>query len=165
MNFSQLRIGIGHDTHRLRDGGRLVLGGVEIDHHRSLEGHSDADVLLHAITDAILGAAALGDIGEMFPNTDPANRDRDSGEMLALAANSVREAGFQIINLDCILFAQQPKLSQYKRKIAVRIAQLLQIPSDQVGVKAKTGEAVGPVGEELAMQAQCVALLSQTKTS
>ena len=159
MNPTQLRIGIGHDTHRLQAGGRLMLGGVEIPHSHSLVGHSDADVLLHAVTDAILGAAAMGDIGELFPNDDDQNKDRDSADMLKLAAAKVMSRGFQIINLDCIVFAQQPKLSAFKQVIAQRIAEILSIDAGQVGVKAKTGEHVGPVGNEEAMQAQCVALL------
>lgn len=159
--ISNIRIGIGHDTHRLKPGGPLRLGGIDVPHDASLDGHSDADVLLHAVTDALLGAAALGDIGELFPNTDPANKNRDSGELLRLAMDQVAGAGFQIINLDCIVFAQAPKLSPFKRPIAQRIAEILDIESEQVGVKAKTGEGVGPVGEQLAIQAQCVALLQR----
>jgi 2-C-methyl-D-erythritol 2,4-cyclodiphosphate synthase len=122
-------------------------------------GHSDADVLLHALTDALLGASSLGDIGEMFPNTDPANRGRDSGDMLSLAWQVVREQGFRIVNLDCIVFLQEPKLSAYKLPIRQRIAELLELPIDRVGVKAKTGEAVGPVGRQEAIMAECVVLL------
>lgn len=159
VNPLNLRIGIGHDTHRLIEGGTLWLGGVEVEHTHSLDGHSDADVLLHAVTDAILGAAALGDIGEMFPNTDQRNAGRDSAEMLSLAARSVRESGFEFINLDCIVFAQTPKLSSYKKTIADRVASVLGISADRVGVKAKTGEGVGTVGRCEVMKAQCVALL------
>jgi 2-C-methyl-D-erythritol 2,4-cyclodiphosphate synthase len=122
-------------------------------------GHSDADVLLHALTDALLGASSLGDIGEMFPNTDPANHGRDSGDMLSLAWQVVREQGFRIVNLDCIVFLQEPKLSAYKLPIRQRIAELLELPIDRVGVKAKTGEAVGPVGRQEAIMAECVVLL------
>ena len=116
---------------------------------------------MHAITDALLGAAALGDIGEMFPNTDVANRGRDSAEMLGLASQRVREAGFEIVNVDCIVFAEQPKLSPWKGWIRERIAQILQIAIGQVGVKAKTGEGLGTVGREEAIMAQCVALLER----
>ena len=158
-SFRSLRVGIGHDTHRLKSGGDLVLGGIKIDHTHSLDGHSDADVLLHAVTDAVLGAASLGDIGELFPNSSDENKNRDSGEMLQLAMTKVQNAGFSIINLDCIVFAQSPKLSPYKQAIAANIAQLLKISPDRVGVKAKTGEGVGPVGTKAAMKAQCVALL------
>ena len=162
MDPTKLRIGIGHDTHRLQAGGELVLGGVSVPHTHSLVGHSDADVLLHAITDAILGAASLGDIGELFPNTSDENKHRDSADMLAIAADKVRAAGFVIINVDCILFAERPKLSPYKRTITARIAEVLSVEQNRVGVKAKTGEKVGPVGKEEAMQAQAVALLVQT---
>lgn len=154
-----LRVGIGHDTHRLSSGGPLILGGVEVEHHRHAVGHSDADVLLHAVTDAVLGAAALGDIGELFPDTDPANHQRDSAEMLHAAVALVRDAGFQLVNVDCIVFAQRPKLSPHKLAIRQRIAQILDINVKLVGVKAKTGEGVGPIGEEKAIAAQCVALL------
>ena len=159
MNPATFRIGIGHDTHRIELGGPLRLGGINIEHTHSLVGHSDADVLLHAITDSILGAAALGDIGELFPDTSSKNKDRDSAEMLALAAEKVAAAGYQIANLDCIVFAQQPKLSPYKRKIADAVAGILDLDPGQVGVKAKTGEGVGPVGQGEIMMAQCVALI------
>ena len=165
MDPTKLRIGIGHDTHRLQTGGELILGGVSVPHTHSLVGHSDADVLLHAITDAILGAASLGDIGELFPNTSDENKHRDSADMLAIAADKVRKAGFEIINVDCILFAELPKLSPYKRAIAGRVAEVLSVEQNRVGVKAKTGEKVGPVGKQEAMQAQAVALLVQTGDS
>ncbi|MFO0885217.1 MAG: 2-C-methyl-D-erythritol 2,4-cyclodiphosphate synthase [Pirellulales bacterium] len=153
------RIGIGHDTHRLEPGGPLRVGGVDIPHHKQAVGHSDADVLLHAITDAVLGAAALGDIGELFPDNDPANRGRDSAEFLIAAWNKVEAAGYSLVNLDCIVFAQHPKLSPFKGQIQSRIAQILKVEAGQVGVKAKTGELVGPVGREEAIEAQVVALL------
>jgi 2-C-methyl-D-erythritol 2,4-cyclodiphosphate synthase len=153
------RVGIGHDTHRLRAGSSIRLGGIEIPHDRELVGHSDADVLLHAATDALLGAAGLGDIGELFPDTDPANRGRDSAEMLVAAREAVAEAGWQIANLDCIVHAQRPRLSAYKQAMRRRIAEILQIAPEQIGVKAKTGEQVGPVGREEAIEAQCVVLL------
>lgn len=159
--MSNLRIGIGHDTHRLGAGGPLRLGGVDVPSDWHAVGHSDADVLLHAITDAVLGAAALGDIGEMFPDTDESNKNRDSAEMLSVAASNVADRGFAIVNLDCIVFAQRPKLSPHKRQIAERIADILEIPADCVGIKAKTGEQVGPVGRQEAIQAQCVALLER----
>ena len=142
----------------------MRVGGVQVPHDHHLVGHSDADVLLHAVTDAILGAAALGDIGELFPDTDEANRGRNSGEMLQLAHQRVREAGFRVVNLDCIVFAQRPRLTPYKPAIRQRIAGLLGITLDQVGMKAKTGEALGVVGREEAMLAQCVALLETCTT-
>lgn len=154
-----VRIGIGHDTHRLEPGKPLILGGVVIPHPKGLAGHSDADVLLHAVTDALLGAAALGDIGEFFPNDDPANRGRDSAEMLSIALDKVVKAGYRVNNADCIVFAQQPKLSTFKDAIRQRIAELLDVDTSCVGLKAKTGEGVGPVGREEAMMAQCVVLI------
>ena len=137
------------------------MGGVKIPHDQGLVGHSDADVLLHAITDALLGAAAMGDIGELFPDTNEANRGRDSADMLAQAWSQVAAAGYRIANLDCIIFAQRPKLSAYKNQIRERIAELLKIEPDCVGVKAKTGERVGPVGREEAVLAEVVVLLEK----
>ena len=154
-----MRIGLGEDTHRLTDGGPLRLGGIDIPHTKQAVGHSDADVLLHAITDALLGAAGLPDIGQLFPNTDEANRGRDSAEMLKLAYAKVSEAGYQVVDLDCVVAAQQPKLSPHKQTICRRIAEILSLTEDQVNVKAKTGEGVGPVGEQLAIEARCVVLL------
>lgn len=153
------RVGIGHDTHRLVAGGPLRIGGVEIPHDRHLAGHSDADVLLHAITDALLGAAALGDIGEHFPDTEEANRGRDSAEMLRQAHALVRRAGYRVLNLDAIVFAQRPKLGQFKARIRERIGELLELAVGEVGLKAKTGEHVGTIGREEAIMAQCVVLL------
>lgn len=137
----------------------MRLGGVEVPFDHGLVGHSDADVLLHAITDALLGALALGDIGEMFPDNDPANRGRDSAEMLSLALARVGEAGYRVSNVDCILFAQQPKISPHKLAIRQRLAELLKVDLDRVGLKAKTGELVGPVGRQEAMMAECVVLV------
>ena len=154
-----MRVGIGHDTHRLGQGGPLRLGGVEIPHDRHLVGHSDADVLLHAITDALLGAAALGDIGELFPDNDPANHGRDSADMLRLAYERVQQAGYQLVNLDCVVLAQKPKFLPYREAIRNRIAGILSVEPNQIGVKAKTGEQVGIVGREEAIVAECVALL------
>ena len=154
-----VRVGIGHDTHRLAPGGPLRLGGMDIPFGYGAVGHSDADVLLHAITDALLGAAALGDIGEMFPDTDPANRGRDSAEMLRLALAKVQQAGFRVANIDAIVFAQQPKLSPFKDAIRQRLAELLELSVDRVGLKAKTGEHVGPVGRLEAVMAETVVLL------
>jgi len=132
---------------------------IPFDH--GLVGHSDADVLLHAVTDALLGAAALGDIGELFPDTDEANRGRDSADMLSLALERVQAAGYEVVNVDTIVFAQQPKLSPFKEPIRRRIAELLGITVDRVGVKAKTGERVGPVGRQEAVMAAAVVLLEK----
>jgi 2-C-methyl-D-erythritol 2,4-cyclodiphosphate synthase len=157
-----MRVGIGHDTHTLAAGGPLRLGGIDIPHDKHAVGHSDADVLLHAITDALLGAAALGDIGELFPDTDEANRGRDSADMLRRAAARVSEQGYKIGNLDCIVFAQRPKLGPFKEAIRTRIGEVLAIELAQVGLKAKTGEAVGEIGREELIAAQCIVLLTST---
>ena len=162
-DLPHLRIGIGHDTHRLKPGGPLRLGGIDIPFDFSLDGHSDADVLLHAITDAVLGAAAKGDIGELFPDTAAENAGRDSADMLLLAMQKLAAEGFQIINLDCIVFAEKPKMSAFKTPIAERVAEILKIAPSQVGVKAKTGEGVGAIGGGEVMMAQCVALLQQIR--
>ena len=153
------RVGLGHDTHRLVAGKPLVLGGIHIEYVMGLDGHSDADVLLHAVTDALLGAAGLGDIGELFPDTDPQYRGADSAQFLDAALVRVRQAGWQPVNLDCTIHAQRPKLSAYKPIIKQRLAELLQIPADAVNVKAKTGERVGPVGREEAMCADAIVLI------
>jgi 2-C-methyl-D-erythritol 2,4-cyclodiphosphate synthase len=154
-----VRVGIGHDTHRLAPGGPLRLGGIDVPHEQGMVGHSDADVLLHAITDALLGAAALGDIGELFPDTDPANRGRDSADMLRRALDRVSAAGFRLVNLDAIVFAERPKLSAFKTSIRQRIAEIVGLPLEGVGFKAKTGERVGPVGRQEAIMAEAVVLL------
>lgn len=155
------RVGLGHDTHRLGDGGPLRVGGIDIPHAKHALGHSDADVLLHAITDALLGGAALGDIGQMFPDTDPANRGRDSADMLRLAYAEVLASGYTIGNIDCVVFAQKPKIGPHREAICHRIAEILNIDPQQVGVKAKTGELVGPIGREEAIAAECIALLTK----
>jgi 2-C-methyl-D-erythritol 2,4-cyclodiphosphate synthase len=155
------RVGIGHDTHRLASGGPLRVGGIDIPHDKHAVGHSDADVLLHAITDALLGAAALGDIGQMFPDTDEANRGRDSAEMLSLASARVQAAGFRIVNLDCIVFAQRPKISGHNVAVRRRVAEILGVTIDQIGLKGKTGEGVGEIGREELIAAQCVLMLEQ----
>ncbi len=154
-----LRVGIGHDTHRLGSGGPLVLGGLSIEHDRHAVGHSDADVLLHAITDAVLGAVAQGDIGGLFPDTDPANEGRDSAEMLQAAVARIASAGWRIVNLDCIVLTERPKLSPHQLALRKRIAEILGLDVELVSVKAKTGESVGPIGREEAISAQCVVLL------
>ncbi len=165
VDMPRMRIGIGHDTHRLEDHGPLRLGGIDHDADCHLVGVSDADVLLHALTDALLGAAGLGDIGDWFPDTDPKNRDRDSTEMLLLAYQACRQAGYEIANLDCIVFAERPKLGPRKRQIADRIASILQIDPKWVNVKAKTGEGLGSVGRGQAMMAECIVLLNESNES
>ena len=128
-------------------------------HDRHSVGHSDADVLLHAVTDALLGAAALGDIGELFPDSDPANRGRDSAEMLDIARDKVTAAGYRIVNLDAVVHLERPKLSPHKARIRARLAELLKIDVDRIGLKAKTGEGVGAVGTEQLVEVRCVVLL------
>ena len=161
---SPLRIGLGEDSHRTAAGGPLRIGGIDVPHDRRLAGHSDADVLLHVVTDALLGAAGLPDIGELFPNTDDANRNRDSAEMLRLAYDRVVGAGYRLVNLDCVVAAQKPKLSPHKEPIIRRIAEILGVEPSQINVKAKTGEGVGPVGLEELIEARCVALLEPAST-
>jgi 2-C-methyl-D-erythritol 2,4-cyclodiphosphate synthase len=154
-----MRVGIGYDLHRLQPGGPLRLGGVDIPHDRESVGHSDGDALLHAVVDALLGAAALGDVGQMFPDTDPVNRGRDSAEMLAAALDAVAALGWRIVNIDCIVFAQRPKLLPHRQTIRQRVADVLGIELERVGLQAKTGEGIGSIGREEAVAAQCVALL------
>ena len=154
-----LRIGEGWDIHQLVAGRKLVLGGVEVPHITGLFGHSDADVLLHAITDALLGAAGLGDIGRHFPDTDAQFRGADSAVLLAEAARRVRAEGWQIGNVDSTVIAQAPKLAPHIPAMCARIAEVLGIDVSQVNVKAKTAEKLGPVGEGRAMEARAAALL------
>jgi 2-C-methyl-D-erythritol 2,4-cyclodiphosphate synthase len=154
-----VRIGEGWDIHTLVEGRKLMLGGVEIPHSKGLLGHSDADALLHAITDALLGAAALGDIGTLFPDTDAQFKGADSAVLLAEAARQVRALGYELGNVDCTVVAQAPKLAAFKPAMRARIAQILGITVDQVNVKAKTAEKMGPVGEGHAMEARAVVLL------
>ena len=159
MNFKGFRIGEGWDIHALVPGRALVLGGVHIPHSAGLLGHSDADVLLHAITDALLGAAALGDIGTHFPDTDAAFRGADSIVLLTEAARRVREQGYEIGNIDSTVVAQAPRLAAHIPQMRARISAALALELDQVNVKAKTAERLGPVGQGLAMEARAVVLL------
>ena len=154
-----MRVGEGWDVHALVAGRRLVLGGVEIPHDKGLLGHSDADALLHAITDALFGAAGLGDIGRHFPDTDPAFRGADSSVLLAEAARRVRERGWQIANVDSTIVAQAPKMAPHIPAMCQRIAQVLGLGIEQINVKAKTAEKMGPVGEGLSIEARAVVLL------
>jgi len=154
-----IRVGEGWDVHQLVAGRKLVLGGVEVPHTTGLLGHSDADVLLHAITDALLGAAGLGDIGRHFPDTDAQFRGADSAVLLAEAARRVRAAGWEIGNVDSTVIAQAPKLAPHIPAMCQRIAKALGLAPEQVNVKAKTAEKLGPVGEGRAMEARAVVLL------
>ena len=153
------RIGEGWDTHQLVAGRELWLGGVLVAHDKGLLGHSDADVLLHAITDALLGAAGLGDIGTLFPDTDPAYKGADSRLLLTQAMQRVSSAGWQVGNIDCTIIAQRPRLASYKPAMAASIAACLSIAPSQDNVKGKTDERMGPVGEERSMEARAVVLL------
>ncbi len=153
------RIGEGWDVHRLVSGRPLVIGGVPIAFERGLLGHSDADVLLHAITDAVLGAAALGDIGRHFPDTDARFRGADSAVLLAQATNRVRAAGWQIGNVDSTVIAQAPKLMPWIPAMCAAIAAAMGIATTQVNVKAKTAEQLGPVGRGEAMEARAIVLI------
>ena len=154
-----LRIGQGWDTHALVEGRPLILGGVRIDWPKGLLGHSDADVLLHAITDALLGAAGLGDIGRHFPDTDPNYLGADSIQLLTEAAHRIRASGWQIGNVDATIVAQAPKLAPYLPAMCERIARALDVAPSQVNVKAKTAEKMGPVGEGRSIEARAVVLL------
>lgn len=154
-----LRIGEGWDTHALVPGRKLVLGGVEIPYERGLLGHSDADALLHAITDAVLGAAGLGDIGRHFPDTDERFRGADSVVLLAEAVRRAREAGWTLVNIDSTIVAQAPKLAPHIEAMRTRIAQALDLQPGQVNVKAKTAEKLGPVGMGHSIEARAVVLL------
>ena len=147
------------DSHRIASGGPMILGGINLDADLHFVGHSDADVLLHAITDAVLSAAGLPDIGQLFPNTSEENRGRDSAEMLAIAMRSVRDAGWAINNMDCVVQLESPKLSPYKEQMKERIAQILRVQTSQIAIKGKTGEGVGEIGRGELCEATCVVLL------
>ena len=155
----QIRVGEGWDIHALVEGRKLVLGGVDIPHSKGLLGHSDADALLHAITDALLGAAALGDIGRHFPDTDARFKGADSSVLLAEAARRVREAGFEIGNVDSTVIAQAPKLAPHIPGMVASIARTLGLAPEQVNVKAKPAEKLGPVGQGLSIEARAAVLL------
>lgn len=156
-----MRVGSGHDTHRLEAGRPLILGGVRIDHPCGLAGHSDADVVLHAITDALLGAAGIGDIGEHFPDTDPRWRGADSALFLTESLAKLAAAKWRVGNLDVTIFAQEPKLSPHKPTIRANIARLLGVDVTAVSVKAKTGESVGHIGRGEAIGCHAVVLIQE----
>ena len=154
-----MRIGIGYDLHRLEEGRALILGGVRIPHNKGLAGHSDADALAHAVIDALLGAAALGNIGRMFPDDDPAFKDADSMFLLEQAARAVGESGYSVVNVDANIIAQAPKLNPHIDQMRKNIAQSLQIEPGQVSVKPKTNEGAGPEGREEAISVQAAVML------
>ncbi|MFO1269499.1 MAG: 2-C-methyl-D-erythritol 2,4-cyclodiphosphate synthase [Rubrivivax sp.] len=155
----ELRIGEGWDVHALVSGRPLVLGGIVVPHTHGLAGHSDADALLHAITDALLGAAGLGDIGRHFPDTEAAHAGADSARLLAAALERVRERGWQVVNVDSTIVAQAPKMAPHIEAMRARIAAVLGVAAGTVNVKAKTAEKMGPVGEGRAIEARAVCLL------
>lgn len=161
MAAGSLRIGLGTDVHALAEGRRLILGGVDIPHERGLLGHSDADVLAHAVSDALLGAARAGDIGKLFPDTDPAYAGADSMRLLAEVAAHVRSLGFQIVDVDSVVTAQAPKLFPHRDAMRKNLADAMGIPVENVGVKATTSEWLGYEGREEGITAQAVALLER----
>lgn len=154
-------VGIGYDIHALVEGRRLVIGGVEIPYVRGLSGHSDADVLLHAVCDALLGAAGEQDIGELFPDTDPRYRGIDSRELLRSVAKMLSEKGFSIDNIDTVVIAQEPPLAPFKKQIRQEISRVLNIGEERIGIKAKTNEHLGEIGRKEAIAAYAVALVSK----
>lgn len=155
------RIGSGHDTHRLGEGRPLMLGGVRVEHPRGLIGHSDADVVLHATTDALLGATGLGDIGDAYPDSDSRWQNADSRLFLTETLAKLNQAGWSLVNLDVTIFAQEPKLGPVKTAIRENIARLVELPVDRVNVKAKTGEEVGHIGRAEAIGCHAVVLIGR----
>ena len=154
-----LRIGIGNDVHRLVEGRPLVLGGVRVESERGAEGHSDADALTHAITDALLGAMCEGDLGVHFPDRDPRWKDADSTELLARVLWLAKQEGYRVVNVDATVMLERPRLRPYVQQMRERLAEILEVGANCVSVKAKTGEGLDAVGEGLAVRAQAVVLL------
>ncbi len=159
--MSEYRTGLGWDVHRLEPGRPLILGGVSIPCEFGFSGHSDADVLAHAVTDALLGALALGDIGMHFPDTDPRWKGADSQVFLRHALSLVREQGYELVNVDANVILQRPKLKDYRQPIREKLAEALGLPLDCVSVKFKTAEKLGPVGESLSGEAQAIVLIKK----
>lgn len=156
-----LRTGLGYDVHAFAPGRKLILGGVDIPHHQGLDGHSDADVLAHAIMDALLGGVRGGDIGKLFPDTDPAYKGADSLKLLERVAQFVRDAGWEIVDVDSVIAAQAPKLSPYREQMCENLAAAMGIPVENVGVKATTTEHLGFEGREEGISAQAVCMLAR----
>lgn len=157
--MSDIRVGYGYDVHQFSAGRKLILGGIEIPHDRGLQGHSDADILLHAITDAILGALALGDIGTHFPDTDSTWKDADSAQLLQASYAMVTQKGFQLSNIDSTVVAEEPRLKPFIAQIQDRISKILSISPDRVSIKATTSEKMGFVGRGEGVAAMCTILL------
>lgn len=158
---TNIRIGLGYDLHRTEVGRPLVLANITIPHERGLHGHSDADVVLHALIDALTGAAGLPDVGELFPNTDPRYKGINSAELLAATMRQFAETGGQIVNLDVVVIAEKPKLAPFKAAMRQRLAELLGITPDRVNLKAKTGEGVDACGRQEAIACHCVVLIEK----
>lgn len=161
-DFRNLRTGLGYDVHAFAEGRKLILGGVDIPHARGLLGHSDADVLAHAIADSLLGAVRGGDIGKLFPDTDPAYKDADSLMLLAAVANYVRELGYEILDVDSVIAAQAPKLSPYRDQMRENLAAAMGVSVENVGVKATTTERLGFEGREEGISATAICLVFKT---
>ena len=159
-----MRIGYGYDSHRFEPGRRLVLGGVEFPGEVGLKGHSDADVLIHAIIDALLGAAALGDIGSHFPDTDPRWKDADSAKLLAQVVKEIRAAGYQIGNVDATVICERPKLRPKVDEIRIRLSQLLNLPTSQLSIKGKTNEKMDDVGAGVGIEVHAVCLVEELRS-
>jgi 2-C-methyl-D-erythritol 2,4-cyclodiphosphate synthase len=159
-----IRVGSGHDSHRFAENRQFILGGIRVDFPLGLAGHSDADAVLHAVTDALLGAAGLGDIGDAFPDTEPRWKDQVSEFFLTESLNRLSAAGWRPVNLDVTIFAEKPKLGPVKGQIRDNLARLLGLPTDAVNVKAKTGEKVGHIGRGEAIGCQAVCLIEQRTT-
>lgn len=158
-----LGVGTGYDIHRLVPGRRLVLGGVEIPYSKGLAGHSDADVLVHAVCDALLGAIGAGDIGTHFPDTDPRYKDINSLELLETTGRMLRERNFSVANLDATILAEAPRISPHRRQMQINIAAALEIPAESVNIKATTTEGLGSIGKGEGIAAMCVALVERTE--
>ena len=158
-----MRVGLGYDVHPLTSGRALILGGIDVEYNRGLDGHSDADVLSHAVIDALLGAAALGTIGEHFPASDPQFEGISSLELLAMAANMVEEAGYQVVNVDSVVVAEEPRLQPYLARMALQLADRLGVDRDCVGVKATSPEGLGALGAREGIAAQAVVLIEKIK--
>lgn len=159
-----MRIGIGYDVHQLKEGRKLILGGIEVPHHLGLLGHSDADVLLHAISDSLLGALALGDIGKHFPDTDARYKDADSKVLLKEVYKLIQDEGYELVNLDTVIMAERPKLRGYIDLMRESIAEILSCALNQVSIKATTTERLGFVGKEEGIAAQAICLLEKVKS-
>ncbi|MDQ2923276.1 MAG: 2-C-methyl-D-erythritol 2,4-cyclodiphosphate synthase [Candidatus Dormibacteraeota bacterium] len=157
-----MRVGIGYDVHPLKRGRELILGGVRIDHGAGLDGHSDADVLTHAVIDALLGAAALGDIGKLFPADDPKFKDISSLDLLSTTAEAVRAAGYRVVNIDSTLIAEAPRLQPHLLEMKATLARCLTLDAGRVSVKATSPEGLGALGQKAGIAAQAIALVEET---